>query len=39
MKNQEKMEMEKIENELSSLIEITLRLEDELNSFIKMDDE
>lgn len=39
MKNQKKMEIEKIENELSSLIEITLRLEDELNSFIKMDDE
>jgi len=39
MKKQEKMEMEKIENELSSLIEITLRLEDELNSFIKIDDE
>ena len=39
MKNQKKMEMEKIESELSSLIEITLRLEDELNSFVKIDEE
>ena len=39
MENQEKMEIENLENELSSLLEITLRLEDELNSFVKVDDE
>lgn len=35
----EKMEQELIEKELSLLMETTLRLEDELNSFIQIDEE
>jgi hypothetical protein len=34
-----KMEQEIVEKELSLLMETTLRLEDELNSFIQMDRE
>lgn len=34
-----KMEKEIVEKELSLLMETTLRLEDELNSFIKIDKE
>jgi len=34
-----KMERESVEKELSLLIETTLRLEDELNSIIRMDED
>jgi len=36
MKKKEKMEQKVVEEELSFLMEITLRLEDELNSIIKV---
>ncbi len=35
----EKMELETVEEELSLLMEITIKLEDELNSFVQMDNE
>lgn len=38
MNPRNKMEMELVEKELSSLLEITLRLEDEVNSFSHSED-
>ena len=35
MKSGKKMEQERVEKELSLLMETTLRLEDELNSFVQ----
>jgi len=38
-KSKKEMEREMVEQELSSLMERTLRLEDELNAFVRMSDE
>ena len=39
MRNKKKMEQKIVEKELSLLMEITLRLEDELNSYARSDEE
>jgi hypothetical protein len=38
MKNKEKMEKKEVEKELSFLLEKTFKMEDELNSLLKIDD-